>query len=105
MCGMKAQRQADSVAAVAAQPISAHALLDGVAGERLTNGVRSASVAGMKTRPNTGGAVAVAGQPDPSAVLLRGAAGERLAFGSRCARVSGMSRRAGTQITRGGGAR
>ena len=100
MSGMEAQRRAEGVAA---QPMSAHALLGGIAGERLTNGVRSASVAGMKRRPNTGGAVAGAGQPDTSAVLLRGAAGERLASGSRCARVSGMNKRADTQITRGGG--
>ena len=55
---MKAQRQADSVAAVAAQPMSAHALPGGIAVERLTNGVRSASVAGMSrelTRKSRGG--------------------------------------------------
>ena len=102
MCGMKAQRQPDSVVAAAAQPMSAHALLGGVAGEGLTNEARYANVAGMKTRPNSGGALAGVGQPEPSAVLLRGSAGERLAFGSRCARVSGMNRRAGTQITGGG---
>lgn len=100
---MKAQRQADSVAAMTAQPKSAQALLPSVAKERLTNGVRSACVAGMKTRPNTDGALARVGQPEPSAVLLRGAAGERLAFGSRCARVAGMNRRVDTQIARGGG--
>ena len=104
ICGMKAQRQVSGgVAAVVTQPMSAHALPGGIAGERLTNGVRSDSVAGMKTRSNTDGALAGMAQPEPSAVLLRGTAGERLAFGSRCARVSGMSRRAGTQITRGGG--
>ena len=99
---MKAQRQADSVTAVAAQPMSDHALPGGVAVERLTSGVRSASVAGMKTLPNTGGAVAVAGQPDPSAVLLRGAAGERSASGVRSASVVGMSREL-TRKSRGGG--
>ena len=57
---------------MAAQPISAHALPSGIAGERLTNGVRSASVAGMKTQLNTGGAAAGVVQPEPSAVLLSG---------------------------------
>ena len=96
---MKAQRQADSVAAVATQSMSARALLRGVSRERLTNGVRSASVAGMKTLPNTGGAVAVAGQPDPSAVLLRGAAGERSASGVRWASVAGLKKREAMQNT------
>ena len=59
MFGMKAQRQADSVAAVAAQPISAHALLRGVSREGLTSGVRSANVAGMnkQERKSRGGGV------------------------------------------------
>ena len=55
---MKAPKQAESVAAVAAQPISAHALLGGVSRERLTSGVRSASVVGMSrelTRKSRGG--------------------------------------------------
>ena len=106
MCGMKAQRQArqaDSVAAVAAQPMSAHAPPGGVAGERLTSGVRSANVAGMKTRPNTDGALARVGQPVPSAVLLRGAAGERLTFGSRYAKVAGMNNTE-WHVNHGGGA-
>ena len=55
---MKAPRQADSVAA---QPMSARALPGGIAGERLTNGVRCASVAGVKTQLNTGGAAAGCG--------------------------------------------
>ena len=87
-----------------AQPMSAHALLPGVAGEGLTNGVRSAKLVCMKTRPNTGGAVAGAGQPEPSAVLSCGSAVERLASGVRCASVAGMDRQPDTQITRGGGA-
>ena len=105
MCAMETQRQAPvGGAAMTAQPMSAHALLPGgIVGERLTNGVRYASVAGMKIRPNTDGALAGMAQPEPSAVLLRETAGKRLAFGSRCARVSGMNKQAGTQITRGGG--
>ena len=57
MCGMKAQRQAEVVAAVAAQPMSAHALLRGTAEERLTNGVHYANVAGMnkQERKSRGG--------------------------------------------------
>ena len=105
VCGMKARRQASGdVSAVAAQPMSARALLRGIAKERLANGVRYASVAGMKTRPNTDGAAAGVIQPAPSAVLSCGAASERSASGVRCAKVAGMNRRAGTQITRGGGA-
>lgn len=53
VCGMKAQRQADSVAAVVAQPMSAHALLRSVSREGLTSGVRSANVAGMNRRAGT----------------------------------------------------
>ena len=98
---MKAQRQAEGVAA---QPMSAHAVVRDVSREGLTNGVRSASVAGMKTQLNTGVAAAGVVQPEPSAVLPFGVAGERLVSGSRCARVAGMDRRADTQITRGGGA-
>ena len=54
---MKAQRQANGVAAVAAQPMSAHALLRGVSREGLTNGVRYANVAGMnkQERKSRGG--------------------------------------------------
>lgn len=104
MCGMNAQRQAsDSVAAVAAQPMSARALLRGIAKERLTNRVRSASVSGMKTRTSTGGAAAGVVQPAPSAVLLSGVAGERLASGVRRAKMAGMNKRAVTQNTGGGG--
>ena len=58
MCGMKAQRQADSVAALAGQPGPSAVLLSGVAGERLTSGVRSVSVVGMSrklTRKSRGG--------------------------------------------------
>ena len=44
---MKAPKQADSVAAATAQPMSAHALLRDVSREGLTSGVRSANVAGM----------------------------------------------------------
>ena len=103
MCGMNAQRQAsDSVEAVVAQLMSACAVLSAVAKERLTNRVRSASVAGMKTRTSTGGAAAGVLQPAPSAVLLSGVAGERLASGVRCAKVAGMNKRAGTQNTGGG---
>ena len=48
---MKAQRQASGgVTAVVAQPMSHHALPGGVAGGRLTNGVRCASMAGMNRR-------------------------------------------------------
>lgn len=100
---MKTQRQAEVVAAVAAQPMSPHALPHGLSGERLTSRFRCASMAGMKTRLNTDGAVAGVGQPAPSAALLNGAAGEKSASGVRCARVAGMNSRAGTQITRGGG--
>lgn len=100
---MKAQRQAEVVAAVAAQPMSALALLRGVANERLTSGVRCASVADMKTRLNPESAVVGVVQPAPSAVLLSGVAGERSASGVGCAKVAGMNRPAGTQITRGGG--
>ena len=58
MFGMKAQRQADSMAAVAAQPGPSAVLLSGVAGERSASGVRYASVAGMSrelTRKSRGG--------------------------------------------------
>jgi len=57
MCGMKAQRQADSVAAVVAQPMSPNALLRGVSREGLTNGVHYANVAGMnkQERKSRGG--------------------------------------------------
>ena len=96
---MKAERQAGSVAA---QPMSAHALLRGVSREGLTNGVRYASVAGMKTRLNTDGAAAGVVQPAPSDALLNGVAGERLASGVPCASVAGMNRRADTQNTGGG---
>ena len=58
MCGMEAQRQAEGVAA---QPMSAHALLRGISEEGLTNGVRYASVAGMNspaaTQTTGGGAL------------------------------------------------
>ena len=101
MCGMKGQAS-DGVEAVVAQPMSACAVLRAVAKERLTNRVRSASVAGMMTRTSTGGAVAGVAQPAPSAVLLSGVAGERLASGVRCAKVADMSKRAGTQNTGGG---
>lgn len=100
---MKVQRQADSVVAVVAQPVSLLALLRGV-GAGLTNGVGCAKVTGMKTRANAGGAVVGVVQPAPSAVVQNGTAEERLASGVRCARVAGMNRRTGTQITRGGGA-
>ena len=101
---METQRQAPvGGAAMTAQPMYHHALPGGVAGERLTNGVRSASVAGMKTRPNTDGALAGMAQPEPSAVLSCGAAVERLASGVRCVSVAGMNRRDGRRITRGGG--
>lgn len=86
---MKSQRRAEGMAAVAAQPMSAHALLRGIAEERLTNEARSASMAAMKTRPNSDGALAGVGQPEPSAVLLRGTAGEMSASGVRWAEVSG----------------
>ena len=99
---MKAQRQADSVAAATAQPMSAHALLRDVSREGLTNGVRCASVAGMKTQLNTGGAAAGVVQPEPSAVLSCGAARERLTSGVRFASVAGMSREP-TRKSRGGG--
>ena len=92
MCGMKTQRRVEGVAAVAAQSLSAHALLRGTAEERLTNGVRSARVVGMKTRPNAGDGVAGVIQPAPSAVRLRGTVGERLASGVRWAEVSGMNK-------------
>lgn len=88
--------------AVAAQPMSARALLRGIAEEGLTGGVRSASMAAMKTRLNTGGVVAGVVQPAPSAVLQNGTAGERLASGVRWAEVSGMNRQDGTQNTGGG---
>ena len=83
--------------------MSAQSLLRGVAKERLTCGVRSASVAAMKTRLNSNGAFADVVQPAPSAVALNGVALKRLASGVRCASVAGMNRGAGTQITRGGG--
>ena len=53
VCGMETQRQADSVAVAVAQPMSHHALPGGIAGERLTNGVRCASVAGMNRLART----------------------------------------------------
>ena len=55
---MKAQRQADSVAAVATQPGLSAVLLSGVVGERSASGVRYASVVGMSrelTRKSRGG--------------------------------------------------
>ena len=85
-----------------AQPMSACAVLRAVAKERLTNRVRSASVAGMKTRTSTGGAAAGVAQPAPSAVLLSGVAGERWASGVRRAKMAGMNKRACTQNTGGG---
>lgn len=101
---MKARSQASGgVAVMTAQPMSARALLRGVAEERLTNGVRYASMVAMKTRLNTGGSVAGVVQPASSAVLLKGVAGKRLASGVRCASVAGMNRRADTKIMRGGG--
>lgn len=104
MSGVEAQRLPIGARGVAAQSMSADALLRGVFEEGLANGVRFASVAGMKTRLNTDGAAAAVVQPAPSSVLLRGIAGERLASGVPCASVAGMNRRAETQITRGGGA-
>ena len=89
------------MAAVGAQPMSAHALLRDVSREGLTNGVRCASVAGMKTQLNTGGAAAGVVQSAPSDVRLIGVAGERLASDVRCAKVTGMNRQPDTQITRG----
>ena len=53
MSGMEAQRQPNGATGVAAQPMSAHALSHGLSEERLTNGVRCASVADMKTRATT----------------------------------------------------
>ena len=54
MCGMKAQRQAPGgEAAMATQPMSHHALPGGIAGERLTNGVRCSSLAGMDRQADT----------------------------------------------------
>lgn len=54
MCAMETQRQGSGgVTAVVAQPMSHHALPGGVAGERLTNGVRYASVAGVNRRAGT----------------------------------------------------
>ena len=90
------------MASAAAQPMSARTLWHGIAKERLTNGVRCASVAGVKTRPNTGGAVAGVVQPEPSVVLLSGVAGERLTSGVCSASVVGMSREL-TRKSRGGG--
>ena len=50
---METQRQADSVETMTAQPLSHHALPGGIAGERLTNGVRCAGVSGMNRQPDT----------------------------------------------------
>ena len=100
---MRGMRSLKWVEGVAAQPLSAHALLRGVSREELTNGVRYASVAGMKTRLNSDGAAAGVVQPEPSAVLSCGVAVERSASGVRCASVAGMNRLADTKITRGGG--
>ena len=101
---METKKQASGgEAAVATQPMSHHALPGGVADERLTNGVRCASVADMKTRLNPESTVAGVVQPALSAVLLSGVAGERPASGVGCAKVAGMNRRPGTQNTGGGG--
>jgi len=76
---MKAQRGADGgVSAATAQPMSAHALPGGVAGERLANGARSARIAIMKTPAETDGMAAKTVQPCSSAFVSHAAAPIRL---------------------------
>jgi len=60
---MEAQRQANGMTVATAQPLSPHVSSHGIAGERLTNGVRCASLVGMKTRPNAGSVSAGVAQP------------------------------------------
>lgn len=67
---MKAEKLADGgVAAATAQPMLAHVLLGGVAGERLANGARSARIATMKTPAETDGTAAKTVQPCSSAFV------------------------------------
>ena len=69
MGGMKTRMQTNGVTGVAAQSLSPHVPSHDIAEERLTNGVRCASVVGMKTRPNTGGVATGVVQPCSYAVV------------------------------------
>ena len=71
--------QANGVTGVAAQPLSPHVPSHGIAEERLTNGVRCASLVGMKTRPNVGSVSAWVAQPRSYDFLSQAGALIRLA--------------------------